>query len=72
MLQHEENGLPASAIKVVEEILEKAISDKNNIQVIKALIHRNKYKRKIDHNNDKGILVDLNELIGKECRSPYH
>jgi hypothetical protein len=65
VLQFEDNGLPQSAIKIVEEILEKAVSDKNNLQVIKALIYRNKYKKEIDRNDDKGILFDLHELIEK-------
>ncbi len=65
VLNFEDNNLPKSAIKVVEEILEKAIKDKNNTQVIKALVYRSKYKRAIDHRDNTDLLVDLHELTQK-------
>ena len=45
---YEQQSLPQSAAKSVDEILQKAISDKNTTQVIKALIYKNKYKKQID------------------------
>lgn len=59
---HERNDLPQSATQTVNTILEKAIADKNNTQVIKALIYKNKYKRQIDNNDNKGIFTDLQAL----------
>ncbi len=62
---YEEQSLPQSAIKQVEEILQKAIAEKNNTQVIKALIYKNKYKKKIDYKDKEGIFTDLRKLTGE-------
>lgn len=59
---YEQKDLPQSAIQVVNTILEKAIADKNNTQVIKALIYKNRYKRQIDNSDNKGIFTDLQAL----------
>ncbi|MDR1092463.1 MAG: hypothetical protein LBL79_15450 [Prevotella sp.] len=59
---HEQNDLPQSATLTVNAILEKAIADKNNTQVIKALVYKNKYKRQINNNDNKGIFTDLQAL----------
>jgi len=56
-------SLPQSAIKQVDEILQKAITYKNNTQVIKALIYKNKYKKNIDKNNKEGLFNDLQTLL---------
>ena len=63
--QFSTDDLPQSALTEVNKILQKAISEKNNTQVIKALIYKNKYKRDIDYNDNEGILNDLQELIDK-------
>lgn len=62
---HEQKDLPQSAIQVVNTILEKAIADKNNTQVIKALIYKNRYKRQIDNSDNKGIFTDLQALANQ-------
>ena len=62
---HERNDLPQSAMQTVNAILEKAIASKNNTQVIKALIYKNKYKRQIDNNDNKGIFTDLQALANE-------
>ena len=50
----------------MENNVHMLISSSETKQAIwQTLIHRNKYKRRIDERNDKGILIDLNELIGK-------
>lgn len=59
---HERNDLPQSASGTVNSILEKAVAEKNNTQVIKALIYKNKYKRQIDNKDNKGIFADLQAL----------
>lgn len=61
--QAEKQSLPQSAAKQVEAILQKAITDKNNTQVIKALIYKNKYKKQIDNADNKGLFPDLHSLI---------
>lgn len=63
--QFNTDDLPQSALTEVNKILQKAISEKNNTQVIKALIYKNKYKRDIDDSDNEGILNDLEDLIGK-------
>ncbi len=60
--QYEKQSLPKSATKQVDLILQKAISDKNNTQVIKALIYKNKYKRDIDSSDNEGLFHDLDSL----------
>ncbi len=59
---YEQKDLPQSAIQVVNTILEKAIANKNNTQVIKALIYKNRYKHQIDNSDNKGIFTDLQAL----------
>jgi len=58
-------SLPQSAMKQADEILQKAIADKNNTQVIKALIYRNKYKKNIDRNDNVGLFSDLQGLLSR-------
>lgn len=61
----EKDDLPQSAAQEVEKILQTAISDKNNTQVIKALIYKNKYKKYIDENDNQGLISDLQGLISQ-------
>jgi len=60
--QFEEQDLPQSAAKAVDAVLQKAIKDKNNTQVIKALLYKNKYKKQIDNSDDESIIDDLQKL----------
>lgn len=58
----ETQDLPKSANAEVETILQKALKEKNAQQVIKALLHKNKYKRAIDNQNID-IFQDLKNLL---------
>jgi uncharacterized protein YfaS (alpha-2-macroglobulin family) len=59
----EKDDLPQSAAKVVDDILKKAIADKDIQQVIKAYLHKDKYKIIIDRNDNLNIFSDLQELF---------
>lgn len=61
----ERETLPQSATNIIDDILQKAISDKNNTQVIKALIYKNKYKKQIDRSYNEQIFSDLDSLISQ-------
>lgn len=60
--QFEDKDLPQSAADEVDIILKNAIKRKNNQQVIKALIYKNKYKKQIDSNDNEGLFADLQNL----------
>jgi len=63
----ESQGLPQSALKVVEEIYLMAKEEKNTNQLIKALIHRMKYKNDIEDGGFVKIILDLeNEIKSAE------
>ncbi|WP_419034237.1 alpha-2-macroglobulin family protein [Dysgonomonas gadei] len=62
---YEQQSLPQSAAKSVDEILQKAISDKNTTQVVKALIYKNKYKKQIDRSDSEAIFTDLQALLSQ-------
>ncbi|NDV77416.1 alpha-2-macroglobulin [Dysgonomonas sp. 511] len=57
-------SLPKSAVDKVDEILRKAIDEKNSTQVIKALIIKNKYKGDIDKDSDS-LIPDIEALVGQ-------
>lgn len=59
----DKQSLPQSSALVVDSILRKAIADKNNTQVIKAIIYKNKFKLQIDNTDNKGIFEDLQSLV---------
>lgn len=61
--QFENESLPKSANKIVDEILKKAIADSDTPQVIKALIYKNKYKVLLDEQQYSGIFTDLEGLL---------
>lgn len=61
----EKQNLPQSASHTVDEILQKALADKNTTQVIKALIYKNKYKKQIDSRGNNQLLSDLQNLISQ-------
>ncbi|MCW1735431.1 alpha-2-macroglobulin family protein [Anaerorudis cellulosivorans] len=63
VVEFEQKSLPRSASKVVDNILRKAIAEKNSPQVIKALIHKGKYELTIDAENDTIVFVKLNEML---------
>jgi len=63
--QFEKDDLPQSAAKVVDNILQKSISDKNIQQVIKSYLHKDKYKIIIDRNDNTSIFTDLQGLISQ-------
>ncbi len=56
-------GLPKSAIKVVETIYNKAKKENNNNQVIKALLHKAKYMLILEENAQLTIIKDLKAEI---------
>lgn len=60
--KYDEEKLPQSAIKVLDSILKQAIESKNNQQVIKALIHKNRFKQEIDPTDDH-LIIDLQGLL---------
>jgi hypothetical protein len=59
----EQKSLPQSASEVVDNILRKAIAEKNSPQVIKALIHQGKYALATDTENDTLVFVNLHEML---------
>lgn len=61
--KYESDDLPKSASKVVDEILSKAMKEKNVSQTIKALIYKNKYKIDIDSEEGTQIFGDLEKLL---------
>ena len=61
----EEKSLPKSATEEVNNILRRAIADKNSPQVIKALIHQGKYDMAIDTENDTAIFRNLTDMLAK-------
>lgn len=63
--EFEKKSLPQSASETVNNILRKAIKDKNSPQVIKALIHQGKYDLVLDAQNDTLIFRNLNEMLVK-------
>ena len=63
--EFEQKSLPQSAAKAINDILRKAIDDKNSPQVIKALIHQGKYDLVQDAQNDTLIFRNLNEMLEK-------
>ena len=57
--------LPQSALQSVDDVLKMAIAEKNNTQVIKALIYKNRFKKEIDFSDNEGILNDLQNLLSQ-------
>ena len=61
--QKESDDLPKSAIEIVDQILDKSISEKNIQQAIKATIYKTRYQSEIDKNKQIEIFVGLEKLI---------
>jgi uncharacterized protein YfaS (alpha-2-macroglobulin family) len=58
-------GLPKSALEVVEKIYAKAKADKNNDQIIKAVIHRMKYINASEEHAFRNLLKDIDKEIAE-------
>ena len=63
--EFEQKSLPQSAVKIVDNILLKAIKAKDSPQVIKALIHQGKYDLVVDYQNDTNIFGNLTDMLEK-------
>ena len=63
--EFEKKSLPQSAAKVVNEILQKAVDNKNSPQVIKAIIHQGKYYLAVDNQNDTTVFFNLKEMLAE-------
>ena len=61
----ENEDLPRSVIDEVSKVLQKAISEKNTQQTIKALLYKNKHKRVIDSEDNIAIFSDLSTLLSQ-------
>lgn len=59
----EKESLPQSALEVVNEILEKAVAEKNTTQIIKAIIYSNKNEMTIDAAKSEKIFSDFEALL---------
>lgn len=59
----DKDDLPKSASNVVDDILKRAIADKNTPQIIKALIYKNKYNISIDNQDNTKIFSDLENQV---------
>ncbi|MDJ1471666.1 alpha-2-macroglobulin family protein [Xanthocytophaga flava] len=57
--QFEDKGLPESALKVVNEIYQKAKTEKNSAQLVKAVIHQFKFA---DYKEENAFVKNINEL----------
>jgi 5-hydroxyisourate hydrolase-like protein (transthyretin family) len=58
-------GLPKSALEMVEKIYTKAKADKNNDQIIKAVLHRMKYINASEEHAFKNLLDDIDKEIAE-------
>ncbi|WCO00976.1 alpha-2-macroglobulin family protein [Psychroserpens ponticola] len=69
VLKHESDGLPKSALKVVETITELAKTKNNTPQQIKALLHKSKYLLTLEEDAQLKIVEDFKTEISKS-KSP--
>ena len=53
------DGLPQSALKVVAEIYDLAIAEKNEKQIIKAIVHKMAYTKTLEENGIKTAIIEL-------------
>ncbi|WP_255498717.1 alpha-2-macroglobulin [Dysgonomonas sp. ZJ709] len=63
--KYEKEKLPQSALGVVDKILKKAIADKNNQQVVKSLIYKDRFKEAINTDDKSNLIYDLENLISQ-------
>lgn len=59
----EKDGLPKSALKVVEQIADKALADKNLPQEIKTLLYKSKYALTLEDDAQLNIIKSFKEEI---------
>src|SRR5512147_1057275 len=62
-------GLPKSALEIVEKIFKMAKADKNDDQILKALVYRMKYITASEENAYDTVLFDIEKEI-KESSLP--
>jgi uncharacterized protein YfaS (alpha-2-macroglobulin family) len=60
-----QEGLPKSALEIVEIIYDKANKENNDNQIIKALLHKAKYMLTLEENAQLTIIKDLKSEIDK-------
>lgn len=68
--QLEKEDLPRSALDIIDRILNNAVKSRNNSQVIKALVYKNKLNIQIDYDTKNNLLSDLSNSASKsnnEC-----
>lgn len=61
--KHELEGLPKSALKVVEQISKKASDDKNHPQVVKTMLFKSKYALTLEEDAQLKIINDFKIAI---------
>ncbi len=59
----ENNGLPKSALKIVEQISDKAKTEKNAPQLIKSLLFKSKYALSLEEDSQMKIVTDFKAEI---------
>ena len=65
VIQYENEGKIKSANAVVSKIHQKAIKDKNNVQIIKCFFYESKYLQVMDENAQTEIINNLKTQINK-------
>jgi TonB-dependent SusC/RagA subfamily outer membrane receptor len=65
VIAHEKLGKVKSASKIVDGIYKKAVSQKNETQIIKCFFYQSKYLQVIDENAQTKILNNLNQEINR-------
>lgn len=63
--KHEVNQLPKSALQLAEKVYAKAAKEKNDGQLIKALIYRSKFALQLEEDAQLSIIKDFKEHISK-------
>ncbi len=61
----EMNGLPKSALQVVEDIAKKAKDDSNSPQIVKTLMYKSKFALTLEEDAQLNIVNDFKEEIAK-------
>ena len=59
----ESEGLPKSALDVVEQISKRSIADKNTSQHVKSLLYKSKYALVIEEDAQLKIIIDFKSQI---------
>ncbi|TPN81337.1 alpha-2-macroglobulin [Aquimarina algicola] len=65
----EQEGLPKSALEIVESLYKKAQNENNNSQIIKTLLYKAKYALTLEENAQLSIITDFKNEI-KESKFP--